>query len=102
MIAVVSQAWTLDGAAHAEAYVEAYRRFLAVHRRHPGFRGRRLLRGIEDDTHFVNVRFFDSVEAYESLTRQPGYAEAIEEMGAHLDLGRPPTKEYVEVVVADE
>lgn len=101
MIAVISQAWTLDAGDHAEAYVAAYRRFLEVHRGHPGFRGRRLMRGIEDDRHFVNVRFFDSVEAYEELTAMPGYAEAIEEMGAHLDLDRLPPKEYVEVVVAD-
>lgn len=101
MIAVVSQTWTLDAGRSADGYLAAYRQFLDFHRAAPGFRGRRLLRGIEDPCHFTNVRFFDRVEDYEAMVQRPGYADHIDAMGRHLDLDRLPPKEYVELVVAD-
>ena len=101
MIAVVSQAWTLDDSGHADAYLAEYHHFLTLHREQVGFRGRRLLRGVEDRCHFTNVRYFDRVLDYERLVDRPGYATHIEAMGRHLDLSRLPPKEYVELVVSD-
>lgn len=101
MIAVVSQAWTLDDGTHAEAYIALYEDFIEMHRSVPGFHSRRLLRGVADRCHFTNVRFFESIAAYEQLIRDAGYAAQIDAMGAHLDLARLPPKEYMELVVAD-
>lgn len=101
MIAVVSQCWSLDGGDHAVAYEDRYQEFLDFHRQHAGFRGRQLLRGIDDPTHFTNLRFFDSVTAYEELIQIPGYAEHIAALSEHLDLTRILPKEYVELVVQD-
>jgi hypothetical protein len=41
MIAVVSQAWTLDDGERAEAYIALSAEFLTLLRQQPGFRGRR-------------------------------------------------------------
>lgn len=101
MIAVVSQAWSRDPGPAAEGYLAAYRDFLDFHLASPGFRGRRLLRGIDEPCHFTNVRFFDRVEDYEAMVARPGYADHIDALGAFLDLERLPPKEYVEVVVHD-
>ena len=101
MIAVVSQCWALDAETHAAEYEARYQEFLEFHRRHPGFRGRQLLRGIEDDCHFINLRFFDSVAAYEELITIAGYADHIGALSEHIDLSRVPPKEYVQVTVAD-
>ncbi len=99
MIAIHSQCWTLDSGAHADQYVALYESFEALHLTQPGYRGRRLLRGLEDPTHFTNVRFFDAEADYHALVHHPDYAPHIEAMGRHLDLSRPPVKEVVEVVV---
>jgi heme-degrading monooxygenase HmoA len=101
MIVVVSQAWTLDEGDHAEGYVAAYKEFLEFHRQHKGFRGRKLLRGIEDRTHFTNLRFFDSVECYEELIKFEGYGEHIMRMGNHLKPYTTNPKEYMEVILED-
>ena len=101
MIAVVSQCWALDPETHAAAYEARYEDFLELHRRHPGFRGRQLLRGIADPCHFINLRFFDSVAAYEELITFPGYADHIAALSEHIDVARVPPKEYVQVAVAD-
>ena len=101
MIAVVSQAWTLDADGHADGYLEAYRAFLGFHRQHGGFIARHLFRGMQDPAHFTNVRYFTEVSAYEELIQMAGYADHIEAMGAHLDLEHLPPKEYVELVVSD-
>jgi hypothetical protein len=101
MIAVVSHAWTQDAGPAAEGYLAEYRRFLAFHQRAPGFLGRRLHRGVEDPCHFLNIRYFDRVEDYESMVQQPGYADHIGAMGGFLDLDRLPPKEYVELVLSD-
>ncbi len=61
MIVVISQAWTKPGEEHAEAYLalsEEFGRFWADHR---GFRGRQLVRGVEDRSHFTHLRWFDSI-----------------------------------------
>ena len=100
-VVVVSQAWTLDAGAHAEAYLQLQREFLAFMRQHPGFRGRRLLRSLEDPTHFTHLRFFESIADYEALTRLPGYLDHIAAMGAHLKRYQQQPREYMEVVLDD-
>jgi len=102
MIVVVSQAWTLDETEHADGYVAEYEKFLDFHRQHTEFRGRKLLRGVEDRTHFTNLRFFDSVEAYEELIKFDGYADFIMRMGEHLKPYTTNPKEYMEVILDDE
>jgi hypothetical protein len=102
MIVVVSQAWSKDEHESADAYVAAARAFLDVHLAEPGFFGRRLIRGVEDRTHFTHLRFFDSIESYERMTQREGYMEGI---GAMMPFLRPVDaypREYMEVVLADD
>lgn len=102
MIVVVSQAWTLNENEHADEYIRHYKNFLDFHRRHKGFKGRKLIRGIEDRTHFTNLRFFDSVESYEELIKFEGYGGHILKMGEHLKPYAANPKEYMEVILEDE
>jgi heme-degrading monooxygenase HmoA len=101
MIVVVSQAWTLDEGTHADEYVRLYTAFLDFHKQHKGFRGRKLLRSLEDKTHFTNLRFFDSVECYEELIKFEGYGDHIMKLGEHLKPYTTNPKEYMEVIVSD-
>lgn len=101
MIIVVSQAWALDDGFHADEYVRIYQSFLDFHRQHPGFKGRKLIRGLEDRTHFTNLRFFDSVECYEELIKFDGYGDFIMQMGEHLKPYTTNPKEYMEVLIDD-
>ncbi|GIW08016.1 MAG: hypothetical protein KatS3mg060_2821 [Dehalococcoidia bacterium] len=100
-VLVVSQAWTIDDAFHADEYLRLQGLFLAFMRQHPGFRGRQILRSLEDRTHFTHIRSFDSIAAYEELTRFPGYHERIEEMSKHLKPYQSYPREYMEVVIDD-
>jgi hypothetical protein len=102
MIVVVSQAWTLDEGENAEAYMELSRQFLDFMKQHSGFKGRKLIRGVEDRTHFTNLRFFDSVASYEELIKFDGYGEHIMKMGAHLKPYDIYPREYMEIVIDDE
>ena len=102
MIVVVSQAWTLDETEHADAYIRLSAEFLEFLQQQPGFRERRLLRGVEDRTHFTNLRFFDSLQAYEELILRPGYAERINALGAHLKPYDSYPREFMEVILHDE
>ena len=102
MIAVVSQAWTLDETEHADAYIALSAEFLEFLQQQPGFRERRLLRGVEDRTHFTNLRFFDSLQAYEELIQRPGYGERIQALGAHLKPYDTYPREFMEVILHDE
>jgi hypothetical protein len=102
MIVVVSQAWSKDENESADAYIAAARTFLDVHLAEPGFLGRRLIRGLEDRTHFTHLRFFDSVESYERMTERDGYMDGI---GAMMEFLKPVAaypREYMEVVLADD
>ena len=103
MQVVVSQAYTLDAGMHADEYVRLSGEFTSFMRRHPGFLGRRLLRSLEDPTHFTHMRLFDSIASYEELTEMPGYHERIAEMAAHVHQppGGPP-REYFEVAVDED
>ena len=101
MIVVVSQAWTLDENEHADEYIRLYKEFLPFHLQHKGFKGRKLIRGVEDRTHFTNLRFFDSVECYEELIKLEGYGEHIMKLGEQLKPYTINPKEYMEVVLED-
>ena len=99
MIVVVSQAWTKEGEEHAQAYIrfaENYGRFFDDH---PGFQRRVLVRGIEDRTHFTNLRFFDRVEDYEECTRREGYTDYVQSMVDHLKPYETYPREYLEVIL---
>src|SRR5690242_1611423 len=104
MILVVSQAWAKDADASADAYVEQSRTFLEFMKSHPGFRSRKLVRSLDDPTHFTNLRYFDSVDAYQAMTRHPDYAKYIAALSEHLDLakyeGQVP-REFMQVVLDD-
>ncbi|MGC4070124.1 MAG: antibiotic biosynthesis monooxygenase [Polyangiaceae bacterium] len=104
MIIVVSQAWTKDEHESADAYVEQSRIFLDFMKAAPGFRGRKLVRSLEDKTHFTNLRWFDDVAAYESMTQHPDYQKQISALSEHLDLtkyaGRAG-REYMQIVLDD-
>ena len=106
MILVVSQAWTKDGdgddaaaEAHAQGYIALNGEFGRFFADHPGFRGRRLVRGVEDRTHFTHLRWFDSIEAYEECTRHPEYVGHTERMYEHLRPYDSYPREYLEVVL---
>lgn len=102
MIVVVSQAWTLDEKENADEYIRLYTEFLEFHRQHQGFKGRTLIRGVEDRTHFTNLRFFDSVKCYEELIKFEGYGDYIMKLGEHLKPYTINPKEYMDVIINDE
>ncbi len=99
MIVVVSHAWTKPGEEHAEAYVALNEEFGVFFRGHPGFRGRRLVRGVEDSSHFTHLRWFDSVESYQECTTTEGYVAHTERMYEHLRPYDSYPREFLEVVL---
>jgi len=102
MIVVVSQAWSKDEHEQADGYIAASRAFLDFHLSQPGFLGRRLIRGVEDRTHFTNLRFFESVESYEAMTQREGYMDHIGAMFEFLKPYDTYPREFMEVVIADD
>ena len=101
MYVVVSQAWSKDDEGGAAGYVAAYEEFLAFHEQQPGFLGRRLIRGVEDRTHFTNLRFFERLEDYEAMTQREGYQDHLMAMYEHLKPYETYPREFMEVVVSD-
>lgn len=101
MIVVVSQARTKPGEEHARAYLELNDQFGDWFRDHPGFRGRQVVRGVEDRQHFTHLRWFDTVESYEQCTRRPGYVEHTERMYAHLEPYDSYPREFLTVELHD-
>jgi len=99
MYVVVSHAWTKDDAEHAEAYVALSEDFARFFADHPGFRGRQLLRGVEDRTHFTNVRWFDALSSYEECTQREGYVDHTVRMYEHLRPYDAYPREFMEVVL---
>ncbi len=100
---VMSQAWTKDAEAAADGYLAASAdmdRFLQVQ---PGFVRRELVRGVEDRTHFINLRWFESVDDYLAMTRLPAYPGLIEGLAQWLDLARYEEhgypREFLDVVI---
>ncbi|MBD3926753.1 hypothetical protein IEZ26_19190 [Nocardioides cavernae] len=98
-VVVVSQAWTREGEEHARVYIELSGEFGRFFRDHPGYRGRQLVRGVEDPTHFTHLRFFDSVDSYEECTRAAGYQDHLMAMYKHLRPYDSYPREYLEVVL---
>jgi hypothetical protein len=98
-VVVVSQAWSREGEEHAQAYIELSGEFGRFFRDHPGYRGRQLVRGVEDPTHFTHLRFFDSVDSYEECTRREGYQDHLVAMYEHLRPYDSYPREYLEVVL---
>ena len=104
MIIVVSQAWTKDAAASADAYIAESRAFSDFMQKQPGFRGRKLVRSLEEPTHFTNLRWFDSVDAYQAMTKHADYSQQIDALSRHLDLSKydgKNTREFMQIVLDD-
>jgi len=104
MIIVVSQAWTKDAGASADAYIEQSRIFLAFMQLHPGFHQRTLIRGVEDPTHFTNLRWFDDIAAYEAMTSHPDYQKQITALTQYVDISKYKDRvgrEYMQIVLDD-
>lgn len=100
---VVSQAWTIDADGHADAYIaksEAMGAFLAAQ---PGFISRMLIRGVEDPTHFTNLRIYDAIASYEAMIQLPEYPGLIAGLTEHVDMSRYVdgyAREYMDVVLS--
>ena len=101
MIVVISQAWTKPEPEHVDAYVRLSGEFAQFFADHPGFRGRQLVRGQEDPTHFTHLRWFDSVESYEECTQRDGYVEHTVAMYEHLRPYDSYPREFADVVIED-
>ncbi|MCF2531558.1 antibiotic biosynthesis monooxygenase family protein [Yinghuangia soli] len=101
MYVVVSQAWTLDPHTNADSYERLSGEFLPLLASSPGFLSRRLLRSVDDPTHYTNLRFFDSIDSYRSLITAPGYADRIDALSAHLRHDGPYKREFMRVVLDD-
>jgi hypothetical protein len=99
VIIVLSHAWTKDAEGHADAYVALSQEFGRFFDDHPGFHRRLLVRGTEDRSHFMNLRFFDAVSDYEECTRRDGYVAMTERMYEHLRPYESYPREYVDVVL---
>lgn len=99
MIAVVSHAWLTGD--HSDEYVRIVNDFESVHRRIPGYRGRRLLLDPTDRRHLTNIRFFDSPGDYDLLVAEPEYGEWIGRLSALVE-ARDPQKEILVVVVSTD
>lgn len=101
-IVVVSQAWTIDAGAHADAYLAITAELGAMMRAHPGYLGRRMLRSREDPTHFTHVRRFADRRAYDALAHTPGYEGFIARLTAHLRPYQGPAREIFSVALDEE
>ena len=98
---VVSQAWLLPGDAHARAYVAASSSFENFYRAQPGFISRMLTRGVDDPTHIIHLRVFESIADYEAMTQIPEYQAHIESLSRHVDVARYKDgypREYADVM----
>ena len=58
-----------------------------------------LVRGQEDPTHFMNLRFFDKVDSYLECTQRPGYVNYTEKMYTHMKPYESYPREFVDVVL---
>ena len=101
MILVLSHAWARDDGASADAYAATTDEFGEFHAAQPGFRGRRLVRDTVDRTHFINLRWWDSLADYERMVTDPAYPGWIDRLSEHVE-PRDPQKQVLEVVVEHE
>lgn len=100
---VMSQAWTLDDGPSADAYVAASAAMEQWLRTCHGFVRRELVRGLEDRTHFINLRWWQSVDDYLAITTLPEYQELLAGLAEPLDLAKYEEhgypREFLEVVL---
>ncbi len=100
---VMSQAWTLDAGGSADGYIAASRAFDGWLAACEGFVRRELVRGVADRTHFVNLRWWDSIDDYLAITSRPDYQAHLAELASHLDLAKYEEhgypREFLDVVV---
>jgi len=99
MVIVISHAWTIDAEEHADAYINFSEGFAQLFDDHPGFIRRVLVRGQEDRTHFMNMRFFDKVDSYLECTQREGYVAYTEKMYEHMKPYESYPREFVDVVL---
>lgn len=101
---VVSQAWTKDDGPAADAYIATSAAFHDWLARCDGFVRRELVRGVEDRTHFTNLRWWRAVDDYLAITDDPEYQAHLAELAQHLDLARYEEhgypREFMDVVAA--
>ena len=103
---VVSQAWTKDADGHADGYIAtsaAFHDWLAACE---GFVRRELVRGVEDRTHFINLRWWESIDDYLAITELPEYQAHLRELASHLDLAKYEEhgypREFLDVVATSD
>ena len=99
MIAVVSHAWLVGDL--VDEYVRVVEQFESVHRRIPGYRGRRLMLDPVDRRHLLNVRFFESASDYDLLVAEPDYGDWIGRLSVLVE-PRDPEKQVLEIVMTTE
>lgn len=102
---VVSQAWLLPGEEHVEAYVATSRAFEDFYRAQPGYITRYLARGVEDPTHIIHLRVWESTAHYEAMTQIPEYQAHIESLSHHVDAERYTEgypREYADILFASD
>ena len=100
---VISQAWVHPDGAHGEHYVRLAADFDEFLQDQPGFVARRLVRSLEDPTHFIHLREWRAIADYEAMTTLPAYQDHIAALSEHVDTSRYQSgypREYAEVVVA--
>ncbi|MGI9667747.1 MAG: antibiotic biosynthesis monooxygenase family protein [Acidimicrobiia bacterium] len=84
---VISHAFTRDEDA-AQRYVQVSESFHPFLQAQPGFVSRTLVQDVDDPTHLINLRVFDSVSSYEAMTQIPEYKQHIDELSALVDVAR--------------
>jgi heme-degrading monooxygenase HmoA len=102
---VISQAWVHQDPTHADAYVRIASAFDDFLRGQPGFVSRRLVKSIDDPSHFVHLREWRAIEDYEAMTMLPAYQQHIAELSEHVDVARYTDgypREFGEVVVSTD
>ena len=98
MILVLSHAWCLDAQDHAQQYIAIADEFGSFHTAQPGFRGRGLVRDVENPIHFINLRWWDSLADYEAMVQIPEYAEWIARLSEHVE-PRSPQKQVLSLAL---
>lgn len=99
---VFSQTWLKEGEEHAQGYLRLSAEMDDYLKSRSGFVRRELVRSLDDPRHFMHLRVFRSIEAYERMTADPVYQAHIKALSRHVDaeaypVGAPP-REYGKIV----
>ena len=99
---VFSQTWLKEGEEHAQDYLRLSAEMDDYLKTRSGFVRRELVRSLDDPRHFMHLRVFSSIEAYERMTADPVYQAHITALSRHVDAeaypaGAPP-REYGRIV----